>query len=158
MSDEFDDSALPTSPGSRLAHADSRSIRLPRLITRIYAASDPSLRARLLQRLLDPLGTLGMVAIAAGAFAGFLQRRDVHGVQVTIEDVGRVSGDQVAELVRFVSQVSPEALQAVAAMLAETPAGITAFGVSAVVLLTRALGRAGPGAMSAGTAQDRQQG
>ena len=142
MSDECDDSALPTHPGRRVPQAKGRSVRLPRLITRIYAASDPALRARLLQRLLDPLGTLGMVAIAAGAFAGFLQRRDTHGVQVTLEDVNHVSGDQVAELVRFVSQVSPEALQSVAGMLAEAPAGITAFGVSAAAAVRVASSRA----------------
>lgn len=142
MSDEFDDSALPAHAGRHTPRADAHASRLPRLITRIYAASDATLRARLVQRLLDPLGTLGLAAIAAGAFAGFLQRRDGRGIRVSIEDVRAVSSEQFAELAHFVAQVSPEVLQAVASLLSDTPAGITALSVSALVLLTRAPARA----------------
>ncbi len=83
MLDEFDDRSEPASRfhGPAAASADP----VPRLVTRVYVAADERLRARLLAQLLKPLGPLGMVAIAAGAFAGFLQRRGADGFNVSIE-------------------------------------------------------------------------
>ena len=147
MLDEFDDTSGLASPLHRASGARKPGNPVPRLITRLYIASDERLRARLLAYLLKPLGSLGMVAIAAGSFAGFLQRRSAEGIKVSIEDVSRYSSDQIAELVRFVSQVSPESLQAVANALADNPVGITAFSASVLVLLMRALGS--PGARNA---------
>lgn len=144
MLDEFDDAPWPTHPVQGATSADGKPDPVPRLITRMYTASDAPLRVRLLQRMLDPLGTLGLAAIAAGAFAGFLQRRSGEGIHVSIEDVSRFTSEQIAELVRFVGQVSPESLQAVANTFAENPAGITALGASAVLLLMQAMKRAAP--------------
>ncbi|MCC6850704.1 MAG: hypothetical protein GX886_12085 [Comamonadaceae bacterium] len=110
----------------------------------MYAASGAALRARLLQCLLDPLGTLGMAAVAAGAFAVFLQRRGIEGIQVSLEDVGRFSSEQVAELARFVAQVSPESLQAIAGTIVDNPVGVTALSASAIALLLGALRRRAP--------------
>lgn len=140
--DEFDDAGLPAAgPGPGAGRPAYRPDPLPRLITRVYAASEAALRARLLQRLLDPLGTLGMAAVAAGAFAVFLQRRGIGGIRVSLEDAGRFSSEQVAELARFVAQVSPEALQAVAGTIVDNPVGVTALSASAIALLLRALRR-----------------
>ena len=87
-----------------------------------------------------------MAAIAAGAFAGFLQRRSAEGFKVSVEEAGRYTSEQIAELVQFVAQVSPESLQAVASALADAPMGITALGASLAVLLMRKLGPADTGA------------
>lgn len=141
MLDEFEDASWPNQPPHGAAARGRRAERLPRLIGRIYQAGSASLRARLLAGLLDPLGTLGMAAIAAGAFAVFVQRRGIEGIRVSIEDAGRYSSDQIAELVRFVWQVSPESLQTLAGMIADNPVGVTALSASAVVLLMRALQR-----------------
>lgn len=102
MLDESEEATWPANPKPVESDAEHKRDPVLRLITRIYTASDAPLRARLLQRLLDPLGTLGLAAIAAGAFAGFLQRRGSEGVRVSIEDVSHYSSDQIAELVRFV--------------------------------------------------------
>ena len=122
MSDEFDDSALPTSPGSRLAHADSRSIRLPRLITRICT---PRATRRCARACCSACSIPGHARHGGDrrrrAFAGFLQRRDVHGIRSRSMTWAASPATRWPSLVRFVSQVSPEALRAVAAMLAETP-------------------------------------
>jgi len=152
MLDEFEDASWPDPPSHGAAAPGRRAERLPRLIGRIYKAGSASLRARLLAGLLDPLGTLGMAAIAAGAFAVFVQRRGIDGIRVSIEDAGRYSGDQIAELVRFVWQVSPESLQALAGTIADNPLGVTALSASAVLLLMQALQRprvAGDGAAAA---------
>lgn len=144
MLDEFEDAPWPKHPMQGASSTDDKPDPVPRLITRMYTASDAPLRVRLLQRMLDPLGTLGLAAIATGAFAGFLQRRSGEGIRVSVEDVSRFSSEQITELVRFVGQVSPESLQAVANTFAENPVGITALGASAVVLLMQALKRAAP--------------
>ena len=148
MQHEFDDSAWPVArAGSRQAGGAATST-VPRLVGRIYSAGDAPLRARLLGGLLRPLGPLGLAAVAAGAFADFLQRRSAEGFQVTLDDASRYSAGQIAELVRFVGQVSPDAVQSVVATLADNPVGVTAFGASALVLLMRAMRRPadGPGA------------
>lgn len=143
MPDEFEDATWPATAKPATSEARDRPDPVPRLISRIYAASDTPLRVRVLQRLLDPLGTLGLAAIAAGAFAGFLQRRSAEGFRVSIDDASRFSSDQIAELVSFVGQVSPEALQSIVSTFADNPVGITAFSASAIVLLLRASRRTG---------------
>jgi hypothetical protein len=143
MLDEFDDATWPAMAKPALQDAEHKPDAVPRLISRIYAASDAPLRVRVLQRLLDPLGTLGLAAIAAGAFAGFLQRRGAEGLHVSIDDASRFSSDQITELVRFVGQVSPESIQSIVGTLADNPVGITAFSTSAIVVLLRAFSRTG---------------
>ncbi|WP_280154899.1 hypothetical protein [Piscinibacter sp. XHJ-5] len=66
----------------------------------------------LLERLLRPVGSLALAAIASGAFSTFLLRR------VTPDDVARITVDQTAELARFVARCSPDTLQQILSMLA----------------------------------------
>ena len=63
-------------------------------------------------RLLRPVESLALATIASGAFSAFLHRR------VALEDVGRITAEQLVELARFVDQVNPEVLQQVLSMLA----------------------------------------
>jgi hypothetical protein len=51
------------------------------------------------------VGSLALGAIASGAFRVFLLRR------VTLEDAAWNTADQMAELARFVDQVSPDVVQ-----------------------------------------------
>lgn len=118
--------------------------RLARLVSRLYASVGAPLRARMLAGLLRPLGPLGLAAIAAGAFAGFLQRAGQDGIRVALEDTGRYSSEQIFELARFVEQVSPQALQQVAGVVADNPAGVAAFSLSVALWILRALARDGP--------------
>ena len=128
-----------------LATAAARvAVPAPRLISHLYDLGDQALRSRLLARLLQPLGTLGMAAVAAGAFACFVQRRTADGVMVALDDVSRYSSEQILELARFVEQVDPEVLQGVAQRVANTPVGLAALSASAAMLLWGALHRTGP--------------
>ena len=110
MSDEFDDAvdALPGTP----APARRRSARL---IERLYGSANLALRTRFVACLIRPLSPLGLAAIGAGAFTILLSRRGAGGISVAVADVAQFSKEQIAELVRFVEQVSPEALQSVVA-------------------------------------------
>ena len=69
------------------------------------------MRRKLLERLLRP-GSLALAAVASGAFGTFLLRR------VTLEDVARITAEQMAELARFVDQCNPDVLRQLLSMLA----------------------------------------
>ena len=131
MSDEFDDAvdALPAPPA---APARRRSARL---IARLYGSANLALRARFVACLIRPLSPLGLAAIGAGAFTILLSRRGAGGISVAVADVAQFSKEQIAELVRFVEQVSPEAIAQVAAMVADNPVGVGTFTASVGVLL-----------------------
>ena len=93
-----------------------------------------------------PLGSLGVAAVAAGAFTVVLSRRGAGGLGVAMADVAEFSKEQVAELARFVEQVSPEALQQAASLVFENRIGVGAFTASVALLLALELRRASTGA------------
>ncbi|HYN58140.1 MAG TPA: hypothetical protein VET87_01120 [Rubrivivax sp.] len=72
-----------------------------------------SLRAELLARRVRPTSPLGLMAVAAGAFAGFLRRGSAAGLTGAIDDVAQYSSQQIFALASFVEQVGPEALRQV---------------------------------------------
>ncbi len=116
MTDKFDDVTPAVHRHQDMNPLDTANARTgvvaSRLISRLYGAASQPLRAKLIACLVRPLGPLGLVAVAAGAFAGLLRRSSSGGVTVVIDDVARYSNEQVYELARFVEQVSPEALAA----------------------------------------------
>lgn len=141
MSDEFDD-ALDAEVVRRSAALAGRSDaparpRVARLVTRLYRAASAPLRARMLACLLRPLSPLGLVAVASGAFGSLLYRWSDRGAGIPLEEVGRFSNDQVLDLVRFVEQVSPDAVQQIASLFTENPVSMAAFSASAAILLVR---------------------
>jgi hypothetical protein len=133
MSDEFDDAidALPSAAGAS-TRRDRR--RAARLIGRLYGSANLALRTRLVACLVRPLSPLGLAAIGAGAFTILLSPRG-GAISVAVADVARFSKDQIAELARFVEQVSPEALAQVAAMVSDNPIGAGTFTASVALLL-----------------------
>jgi hypothetical protein len=143
MSDEFDD--LPVRSvrpeGSQDSHRQrGRELnRLPELIADVYRAATSPLRARLLECLLQPVGPLGLVVIAAGAFGELLRRGNYTRLAVSPEDVTRISADQMLELARYVEQSNPETFQRIASLLAEHPVGMAGLGGSVLLLAMQAL-------------------
>ncbi len=133
MSDEFDDAVdtLPVRVGARWADRG----RAARLIGRLYGSANLALRTRFVACLIRPLSPLGLAAIGAGAFAILLVPRTAGGIGVAVADVARFSKEQIAELARFVEQVSPDALAQVAALATDNPVGIGSFTASVALLL-----------------------
>lgn len=144
MSDEYDDSldhlAWQRDPVAATTAAAREAASTPRLVARLYRSSNAPLRAKLLECLLRPLGTLSLAAVSAGAFAAFVGRSPAREVFVTLEEVARFSSAQILELACFVEQVSPQAMQQVADLLSENAVGLATFGASAALLLLRRLG------------------
>jgi hypothetical protein len=111
ITSEFDDCVDPAAKRQGREPSRARSA-LPELIADAYRRAAAPLRRKLLERLLRPVGSLALAAIASGAFSAFLLRR------VTLDDVARITSDQVAALARFVAQVNPDVLQQILSMLA----------------------------------------
>ena len=138
LDDPLDDDALwhPARPQGDKPITPART-PAARLISRLYAAASTPLRARMLAGLLRPLSPLGLAAVAAGAFAGFVHRGGADSLRVAAEDAGRFTSEQVFELARFVEQVRPDALQQAASLVADNPMNAAAFSVAVAMLLLR---------------------
>jgi len=111
MESEFDDCADPAAKAEGRRAIPARSA-LPELIADAYRRAAAPLRRKLLEGMLRPVGSLALAAIASGAFSAFLLRH------VTLEDVARITAEQLVELARFVAQVNPDVLQQTLSMLA----------------------------------------
>lgn len=136
MADEYDDIVEPTVHRVTVRNRiDGRRRDVARIVLRLYRAAGLPLRERMLGCLLKPLGPLSLSVVSAGAFSVFLLR----GAQVTLDDVLRISNEQMVELARFVEQVSPDALQDVARLVADNPAGMATFSAAAAVLLLQTM-------------------
>jgi hypothetical protein len=141
MLDEFDDLSLPAcAPGAPRSRGDAIARHrhaAARLVSRVYRGASASLRADMLSCLLRPLGTLGLAAVASGAFAGLLQRGGAVPDSVSLDDVSRYSSDQIRELALFVHEVDPAAIQHIGNLLSHHPMTVTALSASALVLMYR---------------------
>lgn len=107
---------------------------VPELVSAIYEEAPAPLRIRLLECLVRPLGPLALVAIAGGAFAHLLYRLRRNAAPISLNDVNRVTSEQVLELTNYVVQCSPEALLRIGALIANRPLGV--FTMSGAALLT----------------------
>ena len=143
MPDEYDELIEPVAANPAVSAialgAERRSKRMVRLACRLYGAANPPLRAKLVACLLKPLGILGTAGIAAGAFSRHLYPDAVESARMAMRDVVGFSNDQMIELVRFVEQVSPDALQEFARLFEYHRMSIAAFTASAALLLLQSL-------------------
>ncbi|MGE0315089.1 MAG: hypothetical protein AB7P21_26020 [Lautropia sp.] len=104
-----------------VAPGEARAELVSRLVSRVYVESPAALRARLLERLMRPIGPLALTAIAAGAFARFVHRGAWSTLAEIPGGIEHIGGEQVFELARFVEQVQPDAIEQLARVLAEHP-------------------------------------
>jgi hypothetical protein len=139
MTDEFDE--LATTVPARLAAGASMSTEGPHppiaeLVAQVYRGARPPLRKRLLECLLRPVGPLGLVAIAAGAFGAILQRGGYRELAVAPEDTARISPEQMLELARYVEQAHPESLLQIAPIVSDQAGHMVGMaGIAASLLL-----------------------
>ena len=91
----------------------------------------------MLAHLLRPLGVLGLVAVASGAFARLVRRDGLVPDTIAAEDIVRYSSEQIRELTLFVCDVNPDALQPFVEQLAQNGIGIAALSTAALVMLHR---------------------
>lgn len=116
-------------------HADAASVEaVPVLVAEVYAAAPPCERGRLLEHLLKPLSLLSLAAVANGIFARITLGNGWSNLQVNPEDAARVDSGDVIALVSHVQQVSVQAVEGLATVIATSP--VLTGSAAAAVLLT----------------------
>ncbi len=105
---------------------------LNQLIGRAYDTAPTPVRQSLLEKLLRPLGPLGLASVAGGLFATLRFRDGWANLAVRPEDVQRISASDVVALADYVQQVSWNALLEAARVIAASPA-MSGSGVAAVL-------------------------
>ena len=108
------------------------------LVADLFVKAPPPQRLRLLNGLLEPVGPLAPVAIAAGAFGSLLPRTQWQGAIATLDDAMRLTGGQVLELARYVEQKSPEAIAALPELLGDSPLWVGSLSGALLLLVLRA--------------------
>ena len=114
-------------------HAEGPSDATRKLPLHLVLDAPPTLRAQLIECLMRPMGALGLVAVAGGAFAALRQRHGWQTLHVTLDDATRITADQVMELSLYLQQATPEVFRQVADLVADQPTAVV--GLSAVLLL-----------------------
>jgi len=103
---------------------------LPALVASVFARTRLALRARMLRRLLLPVGPLALTVIAGGAFAKYVAYARWSRLPVSLDDAARVTASQVFELVRYVEQSNPLVLQQVMVLVSRDATTVAALGAS----------------------------
>lgn len=116
---------------------------IPQLVGEVYESAPPSARASLLEPLLRPLSVLALLGVANGIFASVRFRSGWPNMHVQLEDIRNVRGSDVTALFDYAQQVSVEAVDGLAQMLATSPllAGSAAAWLLVTVLVRRAQAR-----------------
>lgn len=120
---------LPSNASASASEAD-----IAQLVGQVYAIAPPTVRKRLLEHLLKPLGILSLVAIANGIFATIRFRSGSPDLHIRMEDAQIVQPGDVITLVNHVQQVSIHAVDGLADMLSASP--LMTGSTAAVLLVT----------------------
>jgi predicted regulator of Ras-like GTPase activity (Roadblock/LC7/MglB family) len=124
--------------------AEDASPKDPPSLAAIVASAIPRtdlpLRARVLRRLLMPVGPLALTVLAGGVFAKYAASARWSRITVSLEDAARVTSSQIADLVRYVEQSNPTVLEQVIVVMSRDATVMAAVGasVAALVLQLRA--------------------
>lgn len=103
------------------------------LIGRVYRDAPWSMRQRIVDHLLRPLGLLSLTALAGGAFARMRLRPQSGGEPGGLAALQAIRSADVVDLVSFVQQVSADCVDSLAGLLGSQPGAMTA--ASVLVLL-----------------------
>ena len=104
------------------------------LIGQVYESASPPLKARLLQRMIAPLGVLASVAVAHGAFARLKLQTGWHDLQSLAPELQKISADDVVALADRVQLVGTDALLRLADVIGKSP--VLASSAAAALLMT----------------------
>lgn len=107
---------------------------IPKLLGQVYEVAPVSERSRLVEQLVRPLGLLSLVAVAGGVFAGIRLRGGWPDFHVRLEDLPNVRASDVMALAEHAQQVSVEAVDGLAQVLAGSP--VLAGSAAAALLVT----------------------
>jgi hypothetical protein len=109
---------------------------LPAVVASAFTRLRLAHRARVLRRLLMPVGPMALMVLGGGVFAKYAAQARWPRMSVSLEDAARVTSSQVFELVRYVEQSNPHVLQQVMVVLSRDATTMAAVGagVTAIVM------------------------
>lgn len=111
---------------------------LSELVGSVYATAPPVEKTRLVAHLMKPLGILSLVTVANGVFASIRFRGASNDFPMGIDDVQNVQASDVIALASYAQQVSMQAVNGLAQILATSPAMMSS---AAALLLVQILMR-----------------
>ena len=93
-------------------------------------------RARVLRCLLQPVGPMALAVLGGGVFSKYIAQARLPRMSISLDDAARVSASQVHELVRYIEQSNPVAIQQALLVLARDTTTMAALGgsVAAIVM------------------------
>jgi len=112
---------------------------LPAVIASAFTRLRLAQRVRVLRRLLMPIGPMALAVLGGGVFAKYAAQARWPRMSVSLEDAARVTSSQVYELVRYVEQSNPHALQQVLVALTRDGTTMTALGASVAAIVMQHL-------------------
>jgi hypothetical protein len=124
-----------TTPAVERSGCQVSEISIAQLVGQVYECAAPAERSRLLEHLMKPLGVLSLVAVANGIFAKIRFRSGWPDIHVRTEDAQNVQADDVITLVTHVQQVSIQAVDGLADMLARSPAMTSSAAAALLITL-----------------------
>ena len=96
-------------------------------------------RARVLRCLLQPVGPMALAVLGGGAFAKYIAQARLPGMSISLDDAARITSNQVYELVRYIEQSNPLAMQQVLTVLTRDATTMAALGGSVAAIVMRHL-------------------
>ena len=93
-------------------------------------------RVRVLRCLLRPVGPMALAVLGGGVFAKYIAQARWPRIPVSLEDAAQITSSQVYELVRYIEQSNPVAMQQALAVLSRDAAAMAVIGgsVAAIVM------------------------
>jgi len=127
----------------RVMAGGESTYNIPELISAVYETAPASVRTKLLEYLLRPVGPLALVAIATGAFGHLLYRLRRDAMPISLDDAARITSGHVLQLARYVEQCSPHVLLRIGSLIGANPIGVATIGGSALLIALSAWRRRG---------------
>ncbi len=122
MRPNHDTAAMPAAaPATNALGERTKEVTIAQLVGQVYEAAPATLRCRILEHLMQPLGALSLVAVANGVFAKLWFQSGWHALNVRPDDARVVSARDVVSLVDYVQQASIEAVDSLAQLLTASP-------------------------------------
>jgi len=134
---------IPDTASNQQVTADTIRAReaqsLPAVIASAFTRLRLAQRVRVLRRLLMPIGPMALAVLGGGVFAKYAAQARWPRMSVSLEDAARVTSSQVYELVRYVEQSNPHALQQVLVALTRDGTTMAALGASVAAIVMQHL-------------------
>lgn len=125
-----------TPPRPQLTEPDDKP-PLAAIVADAFGRLGVASRARMLGRLLAPLGPAAVAVACGGAFAKYVTNARLPAIPVSLQDAARATSAQVHDLARTLQQTNPQLFERLLDLLARDATTIAALSASIAALTLR---------------------